>query len=189
VLRISIQKLEDESNLNLILLALQGNEIAFSEIVRRHKKRIERTVFSMIGNNQDAEDVGQEVFIKFYNSMDKFKGDSELITYLTRIAINLSINELNRRKRKIFNLKNYFGKIEIDRNDDFLKNIEDNDLIEKAMNKLTPKIKSVVILRFMNAYSVKEIGEILGIPVGTVLSRLARGQNKLLKILESTLEV
>jgi RNA polymerase sigma-70 factor (ECF subfamily) len=139
----------------------------------------------MLGNNQEAEDVGQEVFIKFYYSMSKFKGESELITYLTRIAINLSINELNRRKRNIFNLSNYFRKIESEGDDNFLKNIETSDIVEKAINKLSPKIRAVIVLRFMNSYSMREIAETLNIPSGTVLSRLARGQEKLMNIIRS----
>jgi RNA polymerase sigma-70 factor, ECF subfamily len=185
-LRNIIRDLENESSLDLVSLSLLGNEFAFKEIIRRHKKRIERTIFSMLGNSQGAEDIGQEVFIKFYYSMDKFKGDSEVITYLTRIAINLSINELKRRKRKIFNLDKYFNKIvsEEKREEKFIKNIEDKDIIEKAIDKLNPKIKAVIVLRFMNSYSIKEIAETLNIPCGTVLSRLARGQEKLMNILE-----
>jgi len=140
----------------------------------------------MLGNTQEAEDVGQEVFIKFYYTMENFRGDAELITYLTRIAINLSINELRRRKRKIFNLSMYFNKIISEQNPEerFIKNIEDKEIIVKAMDKLSPKLRTVIVLRFMNSYSIKEIAETLTLPCGTVLSRLARGQEKLLSIVE-----
>ena len=140
----------------------------------------------MLGNTQEAEDVGQEVFIKFYYSMEYFRGDSELITYLTRIAINLAINELRRRKRKIFNLSMYFNKIMSEQNyeEKLIKNIEDKEIIVKAMNKLSPKLRAVIVLRFMNSYSIKEISETLILPKGTVLSRLARGQEKLMDIID-----
>ena len=142
----------------------------------------------MLGNNQDAEDVGQEVFIRFYYSMDKFRGDSEVSTYLTRIAINLSINELRRRKRKIFNFNNYTERQEISNEPSFQKKIEMNELIEKSIGYLNSKLRAVVVLRFLNSYSIKEIAETLKLPKGTVLSRLSRAQEKLLKKVKPMLE-
>lgn len=142
----------------------------------------------MLGNNQDAEDVGQEVFIRFYYSMDKFRGDSEVSTYLTRIAINLSINELRRRKRKIFNFNNYVERQEISNEPSFQKKIEMNELIEKSIGYLNSKLRAVVVLRFLNSCSIKEIAETLKLPKGTVLSRLSRAQEKLLKKIKPMLE-
>lgn len=142
----------------------------------------------MLGNNQDAEDVGQEVFIRFYYSMDKFRGDSEVSTYLTRIAINLSINELRRRKRKIFNFNNYTERQEISNAPSFQKKIEMNELIEKSIGYLSSKLRAVVVLRFLNSYSIKEIAETLKLPKGTVLSRLSRAQEKLLEKIKPMLE-
>jgi RNA polymerase sigma-70 factor (ECF subfamily) len=99
--------------------------------------------------------------------MDKFRGDSELSTYLTRIAINLSINELRRRKRKIFSFNNYIERQEISNEPSLQKKIEMNEVIEKSIGCLNPKLRAVVVLRFLNSYSIKEIAEMLKLPKGT----------------------
>ena len=65
-----------------------------------YKDQVARTVKAMLGNVQEVEDVGQEVFIRFFKNIENFKGDAKILTYLNRIAINLSLNELEKRKRK-----------------------------------------------------------------------------------------
>jgi RNA polymerase sigma-70 factor (ECF subfamily) len=172
----------------LISLAKQGNDKAFEEIIKRYKEKIGRIIYGMLGNSQDAEDVGQEVFIRFYYSMDRFRGDAEVSTYLTRIAINLSINELRRRKRKKFNFNNYIERQEISNEPSLQKKIEMNELIEKSIDCLNPKLRAVVVLRFLSSYSIKEIAEMLKLPKGTVLSRLSRAQEKLLVKIKPMLE-
>ena len=80
--------------------ARKGDNAAFQQIVERYESLVAGTVVGMLGNTQEAEDVAQEVFIRFYKSMQQFRGDSALGTYLTRIAINLSLNALKKQKRK-----------------------------------------------------------------------------------------
>ena len=79
---------------------ISGNEILFKELVKRYESRVAATVVGMLGNCPEADDVGQDTFIRFYNGLGKFRGASSVSTYLTRIAINLSLNALKRRKRK-----------------------------------------------------------------------------------------
>ena len=140
----------------------------------------------MIGAGPEAEDIGQEVFLRFYQSLDKFRGDSIVGTYLTRIAINLAINEFRRRRHR----KKYliFSSKQSTSNSYF---IEDNQkqqdiksLVRKALQQLEPKFRAVIVLRLINGYSTQETADILGLPLGTVLSRLVRAQIKLKKILE-----
>jgi len=138
----------------------------------------------MLGNNQDAEDVGQNVFIRFYNALDDFRGDAALSTYLTRIAINLSINELKKRQRK--NLLFFrFNKDDNGKEYDFSdgRNAENDyatgELVNSALQKLEPKFRAVVLLRMLQGYSTAETAKILKLPVGTVLSRLSRAQDRL----------
>lgn len=168
--------------MDLVLKSVSGDQAAFSMIVQRHKSKIAATVFGMLGESMEAEDIGHEVFIRFYNSMKNFKGESSLSTYLTRIAINLSLNELKRRKRNIFKSLINLTPAEIS-NDISIKNLcnyEDKEIIDRCMSKLSTKLRSVVVLRLIDQYSTEETAEILNLPMGTVLSRLARGQ-KLLK--------
>ncbi len=83
----------------LIDKAISGDDNAFAELVKRYQQAIAKIVISMLGPGEDAQDVGQQVFIRFFRALEDFRGESTVLTYLTRIAINLSLNELNRRKR------------------------------------------------------------------------------------------
>lgn len=87
----------------LIKESRNGNMLAFKVLVERYESKVAGVVKSMLGDTPEASDVGQEVFIRFYESLEKFKGESLLGTYLIRIAINLSLNELKRiKRRKLF---------------------------------------------------------------------------------------
>ncbi|MCU0646279.1 MAG: sigma-70 family RNA polymerase sigma factor [bacterium] len=169
----------------LIQASREGDEQAFKELIRRYESRVASTVIGMLGNCTEAEDVGQETFIRFYNNLKNFRGDASVGTYLTRIAINLSLNELKRRKRKSLI---FFRKLSDDDFDIPDENsntgFDDNkELVQQAIQKLEPKFRSVLVLRLMDGYSTAETAEILKLPIGTVLSRLARAQEKLKHIL------
>lgn len=179
-----IEKCED---FELVKLSQKGNQPAFTEIVKRHKSRIAATIYGMIGKCDEADDIGQEVFIRFYNSINNFRGDSALSTYLTRIAINLSLNEIKRRKRrKFFSFdKLVEDGIEIaDPSQDNRSLGDNNEIIQMALNKLNMKYRSVLVLRLIDGYTSEETAKILKVPLGTVLSRLARAQTKLQEYLK-----
>lgn len=129
--------------------------------------------------------------MRFYKSVHRFKGESSLGTYLIRIAINLSINELKRRQRRnrFFHFSSEPG-IEMESlpAENSLANpspeqVEQKAIIHQALQKLEPRFRSVIVLRLIDGYSTKETAQILKLPTGTVLSRLARAQMKLKKIL------
>jgi RNA polymerase sigma-70 factor (ECF subfamily) len=168
----------------IVELVLSGHTEAFREIVERYKSRIAATVIGMLGNCPEAEDVGQEVFIRFYQNLKNFRGDSTVATYLTRIAINLSLNEIKKRKRStFFSGKNNGEFLEIEDTSGSKPYSDEKENVQKAIKKLEPKYRIVVVLRMIEGYSTTETAEILGLPLGTVLSRLARAQQKLKKIL------
>lgn len=177
--------IKELSDLDLIKMAKAGNHFAFKEIVKRYKSKIAGVIFGMLGRCVEADDIGQEVFIRFYGSLDKFRGESALGTYLTRIAINLSLNEIKRRKRKIIlSLDNYQEKgNDIAESERALLSGESREIINNALHKLGPKYRSVLVLRLIEGYSTEETANILELPFGTVLSRLARGQKKLKELL------
>ncbi len=87
------------SDIELIEKTKAGDQRAFGQLVSRHQSRVAATVIGMLGNSPEADDIGQEVFVRFYRSIVSFRGEANLSTYLTRIAINLSLNELKRRKK------------------------------------------------------------------------------------------
>jgi len=148
-------------------------------------------IIGMLGYGDEAEDIGQETFMRFYKSLQRFKGESSVGTYLIRIAINLSINELKRRQRRnrFFHVSWEPG-LEMESlpagpsaaNPD-PEQEEKKVFVRQALQKLEPRFRSVIVLRLMDGYSTKETARILKLPMGTVLSRLARAQMKLKEIL------
>jgi RNA polymerase sigma-70 factor (ECF subfamily) len=163
--------------------------------VIKYESQVAATIIGMLGKCSEAEDVGQETFMRFYKSLQRFKGESSVGTYLVRIAINLSINELKRRQRR--NRFFHFSSepaIEMESlpaepssANPSPEQEEQKTIIHQALQKLEPRFRAVIVLRLIDGYSTKETAQILNLPTGTVLSRLARAQMKLKKILDPLL--
>lgn len=169
----------------LMKRAQQGDEAAFATLVTKYEPAIAATVVGMLGRCAEARDVGQQVFIRFYRSMDKFRGDASVKTYLTRIAINLALNEIKRRKRqseRYTSMDDAHGLASPNSAD--VEDAEKRRIVQGAIEQLDERFRTVVVLRMMNGYSVKETAELLDLPSGTVLSRLSRAQTKLAEILK-----
>ena len=176
---------------DLLKAARRGDHNAFKEIIKKYEHRVARTVISMLGNCAEAEDIGQETFIRFYKSLDRFRGDSSVGTYLTRIAINLSLNELKRRGRRD---KFFYSKPGSRKDKDILDRLpaknpgnhrqEIEEIVQQGIRRLKPQYRAVIVLRLIRGYSTIETAEILNLPKGTVLSRLSRAQKKLREILK-----
>ncbi len=174
---------EDE----LVRAALEGDKQAFGEIVTRYRKMVARTVKGMLGDTVFSEDIGQEVFIKLYHSLPEFRGEAKLSTYIQRIAVNLTLNEIKRRKRffSMFSQKGNNEMYEFEIADqDTQERSEAKELVNKALAALDPKFRIVITMRMLQGYSTKETAEILELPLGTVLSRLSRAQEQLKDILK-----
>lgn len=179
------------NDLELVRQAQQGDKTAFSALVNRHEGTVAATVVGMLGPGDDAEDVGQNVFIRFYHALEDFRGDAALATYLTRIAINLSLNELRRRqRRRLLFMAPSHGEVRPDQEAqvDEEQSRDTGEAVNMALQKLPPKYRSVAVLRMIQGYSTKETAKILGLPQGTVLSRLARAQEKLKDLLKYLIE-
>lgn len=153
----------------------RGNTDAFRRFVELHEKSIANIVIGMLGNTQEAENIAQDAFIKFFYNVDKFRKESSARTYLTRIAINLSLNEIKKNKirnsriENVENIASYEGKAIHEPG-----NFELRDILNEALEKLEKGQRAVFILRMIEGYSTKETAKILKIPLGTVLSRLYR---------------
>lgn len=173
---------------HLVSLTLNGSSQAFGEIIRRYESMVARTVKGMVGNIQQADDVGQETFIRLYNSLSEFRGESRLGTYIQRIAINLSLNEIKRKGRAKSLFLQSDSEDDPDRFDlasyDSEMPADAKEIVGIALTKLNPEFRAVVTLRMLQGYSTKETAEILDMPLGTVLSRLSRARDQLKEILE-----
>ncbi len=169
-------------DVSMVKAAIAGDQKAFERIVDKYRTLVAKVSVGMLGNHADADDVGQETFLRFYRSMHQYKGDAALGTYLTRIAINLSLNELKRRdSRKWLSLEEKHGRYHAD--DRSYHDKDNTELVEKALIRLDTKYRSVVVLRIMQGFSTKETAKMLKLPIGTVLSRLSRAQDKLKQII------
>lgn len=172
---------------DLIKASIEGNKLAFGEIVNRYQKMVARTVKGMLGDSVFAEDIGQEVFIKLYHSLSEFRGEAKLSTYIQKIAINLTLNEIKRRKRffSMFSQKGNNEMYEYEVADfDTEEKREASEIVNKALMRLEPKFRIIVAMRMLQGYSTKETAEILDLPLGTVLSRLSRAKGQLKDILD-----
>jgi RNA polymerase sigma-70 factor, ECF subfamily len=170
----------------LVSASLSGDKKAFGEIVARYRKMVARTVKGMLGDSVFAEDVGQEVFIKLFYSLADFRGEAKLSTYIQKIAVNLTLNEIKRRKRffSMFSQKgnNEMHEIEV-ADHDTEERREAYEIVHKALQAMDPKFRIIVTMRMLQGYSTKETAEMLDLPLGTVLSRLSRAQEQLRVIL------
>jgi RNA polymerase sigma-70 factor (ECF subfamily) len=178
---------KDRDDNDLIEASVKGDQLAFGEIVNRYQNMVARTVKGMLGDSVISEDIGQEVFIKLYHSLPGFRGESKLSTYIQKMAINFSINEIRRKKRflSMFTLKENAEMHEMDfAGGDEEQKSEARELVEKALMRLDPKFRIIVVMRLLQGYSTRETAVILDLPVGTVLSRLSRAQEQLKIILK-----
>ena len=141
-------------------------------------------MIGMLGHSAEAEDIGQETFIRFYRALETFRGDSSVGTYLTRIAINLSLNELKRRKRRnlVFAANSEEEMMKAAAPADNPER-EASEIVHQGLRRLEPKFRSVVVLRLLQGFTTRETADILGLPIGTVLSRLQRAQKKMKDLL------
>lgn len=168
----------------LVAAAREGDRWAFRQLVQRHEDQVAATVVGMLGPGAEADDVGQQVFIRFYEALDQFRGEAALGTYLTRIAINLSLNELKRRRRwhRRFLSRDAAEAPLPEPPADGPAAINAREraaLVQQAVRQLKPKHRAVVVLRLIDGYSTRETAGILDIAEGTVLSRLARAKDAL----------
>jgi len=126
------------------------------------------------------------VFIKLYHSLSDFRGEAKLSTYIQKIAVNLTLNEIKRRKRffTTFSQKGNNEMHEFEVADyDSEERKDASELVNKALMRMDPKFRIIVAMRLLQGYSTRETAEILDLPLGTVLSRLSRAQEQLKNIL------
>ncbi len=157
---------------------------AFQEIIQKYAGKVYNTCRRLIAG-YDAEDVSQEVFIKIYKNMNKFKGNSNISTWIYKITVNTCREYWRKNSRHVKMLELKEDIIEQDSNiDDGIINKEIKKYISEALLSMDMNKRAVVVLRDINGLSYEEISKILGIPIGTVKSRIARGREYIKKFLE-----
>jgi RNA polymerase sigma-70 factor (ECF subfamily) len=170
------------------------DEAAFNELIRLYQDRIFRLVFRMLGDRAEAEDLAQEVFITVFKSIDGFRGDSKLSTWLYRVATNHCKNRIKyldrraRGKKKEFDEIAEHGAIEsatmnpssqIARPDQMLEAYQKEKILKEAIGALDDEHRTLIVLRDIEHMTYEQIQEITGLPEGTVKSRLHRARHAL----------
>jgi len=182
-----IEEVPEEANgpadEELVLKSQQGDMHAFDELVERYHGKIYGLTYNMTSNREDAEDLTQEVFVKAFEALPRFRGKSSFYTWLYRIAVNKTINYRKKRNRKrTLSLDQFDQEIKTDETyhdltakGSPLRNISLSELQEKlneALQHLSEKHRTVVVMHDMQGIPHDEIAKVVKASVGTVRSRL-----------------
>jgi len=177
-------------DLALVQRAQQGDEAAYSELVKRYQERVYATIYHMTANHEDAADLAQETFIKGYTALKSFKGDSSFYTWVYRIAVNKTINFLKQRKNKSHLSLNDLD-LNAENDPDLVALVSDKtprreaglselqERLSAALLKLSPPHRLVVTLHDVQGLPHEEIANIMDCNIGTVRSRLFYARQQL----------
>jgi len=165
----------------------------YNILVKRYKDPLMNFVYRFVGDRDVCTDIVQDTMIKFYLNKDSYKSFAKFSTWIYTIAGNLAKNELKRRKRRvIYSLNNSDDEVPLQVEDKSYFSPEKvadsgikNEIIQKALLKVKPVYREVVILRDIEGFSYEEIAEMTGLSIGTVKSRINRGRTKLQKLLKN----
>ena len=178
---------DDEAQ--LVSAAKAGGVAAFEELVNRYERKIFRLGMNITQNREDAEDVMQDAFLKSFQNLDQFQGNSRFYTWLVRIAVNEALMKLRKRRPNQVSLDEPL----MGDDDSFFREIEDwgpspeqrfaqtelNEILTQVIGDLDPIFRVVFLLRDVEGISTEETAQILGISVAAVKSRLLRARLKL----------
>ena len=181
------------SDETLVRGAQKGDMSAFEELVARHRDKIFARALSLMRNEEDAIDLSQEAWIKSWQRLKQFHGDSSFATWMTRIVINLCLDQLRKQKRhrteSIEQLDDELGGVE--RQMPFVTinpsaGLERNELrqrIDKALDQLSVEHRTVLVLHGFEELEYKQIAKVVGCSIGTVMSRLFYARRKMANLL------
>lgn len=173
----------------LLQATLEGDEEAFGELVSRYRNQITSYIYRMTNDYDGAIDLAQETFVRVYRAADRYKSDFAFSTYIYRIATNLAISELRKRKRRrLVSLTGFFQETEREAEQEFnppdLRPLQDSVLIDterrkavaRAITTLPEKYRAPLVLRDVEGKAYEQIAQILQTNEGTVKSRISRAR-------------
>ena len=158
----------------------EGNHGAFRELVELHMRRVYDLAYGFVNDHDDAEDIAQEVFVSAFRSIREFRQEAAFSTWLYRIAANCSLDRLKQRKRSTARFvpmeESHIADVSIDPT---TEQIDASAHIERALHELPTLQRAVVMLRYMEGFSTKQVSDILKCSEGTVKTHLHRGLKKM----------
>ncbi|WP_042454368.1 RNA polymerase sigma factor SigW [Neobacillus dielmonensis] len=168
---------------------MKGDHDAFGDIVELYKNSIFQLCFRMLGNRHEAEDLAQEAFIRAFVNIESFNQDLKFSTWLYRIATNLCIDRLRKKKPDYYLDAEVAGTegltmySQIPSNTPLpeteVESLELQETVQNEILKLPEKYRSAIVLKYIEDLSLNEISEILDLPLGTVKTRIHRGREAL----------
>jgi len=177
----------------LVQTAQRGDMGAFEELVARHRDKIYARAYSMMRNEDEALDLSQEAWVKAWQRLEQFQGDSSFPTWITRIVINLCLDQLRRQKRRrtesIDEMDEESGGVErqlpavIVNPTEGLERAELRVRIDKALGQLSESHRTVIVLCEFQSMEYKEIAKAMNCSIGTVMSRLFYARRRLASLL------
>jgi RNA polymerase sigma-70 factor (ECF subfamily) len=182
-----LQELGDNE---LIPLCLAGREEAWSELVRRHRRRVFNIAYQFVGRFDEAQDLTQDLFLKIFHSLSRYDTGRNFVFWLTKITKNLCIDHYRqrRRERELFTEGEEVLKVlESVRGDPYarVRRLERAEFLRRGLQTLSPDLRQAVVLRDIQELTYDEIATKLGIPEGTVKSRINRGRTELARVLNA----
>ena len=183
------QSSANQDDQRLIQLTLDGQQEAFGHLIRKYQDRLYNGMVHFLRDPTEAEDVVQDAFILAMTRLDSFKGNSQFFTWLYRIAYNVAITRL-RRKKPTVSIQGNENTLRLTLPDEGpapdsrMSQQESVSQLMLAMERLSEEHRSILVLREMEELEYEAISEILDLPVGTVRSRLHRARLQLKQLLE-----
>ncbi len=181
-----------EQDLELLKRCLTGDDSAWEALVRVHTRKIYNLCYRFTGRTQDAEDLTQEIFIKIFQTLKSFDAaQGAFTTWLNRVARNHLVDHYRRTKhdRATSSIEEELGVIEEKPSAEVepvgqLELRERRELLQVGLDKLSPDLREAVVLRDLHDLDYQEIAQVLGVPSGTVKSRINRGRLELARVLK-----
>jgi len=181
-----------DSDSTLVARCLRGDEAAWEDLVRIHTRRVYGLCYRFTGSGAEAQDLTQEVFLRVFRTVGTFRSDEGSFgTWLARVTRNLLIDHYRRTRqdRATDSIEDQLPRVEEEgasamaRPDQALAGRETSEILQQTLQKLSPDLREAVILRDLQEMEYREIAGVLGIPEGTVKSRINRGRAELSRLL------
>jgi RNA polymerase sigma-70 factor (ECF subfamily) len=172
--RSSVPRISGPDDVALVAAARAGDDAALEALLRLHHDRVYRLCRRMTGNDADALDATQEALLALVRGLPRFDGRSSFVTWSYRVATNTCLDELRRRRRRPVPVDDLT--LPAPGPHDFADGVADRISVDDALATVPPEFRAAVVLRDVCALDYAEIAAVLGVPPGTVRSRIARGR-------------
>ncbi|MCE5251282.1 RNA polymerase sigma factor [bacterium] len=179
----------DSTQFDIVRKCMEGDQHSFRRLFDMYKDRVYTTSCRLLGNAEDAEDATQEIFIRIYHNIKKFRGDSSVFTWIYRITVNTCIEHMRKRKKERGNesldeMEEYSSVPSSHVSSEIVKLI-----VEREIEELPDNCRAVFVLHIIEGFKHNEIAEMLGISDGTSKSQLSYAKSRLREKLLPYMEV